>query len=439
MNVLRHLLTLTVTLAAISTLDAQDSDRGRGGYDRGRGGFERGRGGYDRGRGSFDPSEFLNRLDTNGNGVIDPDEQQGPAQFMISRMQRSDPSIQVGQPIPLKQLAESFEKARAEREGGRGGDRSDRSGRDREREREIADKAVTIELLVPGFGRADEIEAEPLLGFGAAAELLTIEVTEADQQEAASRMRYFDKDKNGVLTKDELTAQFAGNPMDFDRNRDGKLTPQELAVRYAVRREGTEQVQRKKAQEKRGADKQRDRNKTNEQPDLFNGRRSYRVAGARRDPEGLPGFFSDRDANDDGQVTMAEFASDWSDEVVEQFFASDLNRDGVITTAEALESIERGDEPKSSSAAASPATLAASPAQQAAGNPSTSDKSDVKIDDKLLKVSQRIITRNDTNKDGVLTPSEWKDMLLSPAKSDSNRDGKVTAEEYALWMQNGRK
>ena len=207
--------------------------------------------GFDRsrGRGGFDPSSFLKRLDANGNDVIDVEEQKGPAEFMISRLQKYDPKIKPGKPIPLSRIQKTFEKARAEREGDRGRDRRDRSD-DREREREkrdLADQAVTIELLVPGFGRdADDPEPEPLLGFGAAADLLTIEVTEADQQEAAKRMRYFDKNKDGVLTKDELSSQFAGNPMDFDRNRDGKLTPQELAVRYAVRREGSEATGRSK-------------------------------------------------------------------------------------------------------------------------------------------------------------------------------------------------
>ena len=69
-------------------------------------------------RGGFDPSSFLSRLDANGNGVLDPSEQQGPAQFLIGRMAQSDPSIKAGQPIPLKKITDGFQKMREQRESG---------------------------------------------------------------------------------------------------------------------------------------------------------------------------------------------------------------------------------------------------------------------------------------------------------------------------------
>ena len=394
--------------------------------------------GFDRsrGRGGFDPSSFLKRLDTNGNDVIDVEEQKGPAEFMISRLQRYDPKIKPGKPIPLSQITKSFEKARAEREGDRGRDRRDR-GDDREREREkrdLADQAVTVELLVPGFGRdPDDPEPEPLLGFGAAADLLTVVVTEADQQEAAKRMRYFDKNKDGVLTKDELSSQFAGNPMDFDRNRDGKLTPQELAVRYAVRREGSDSSGQNKSRKETESKR---KSSSDDDVDLFNGRRSYRNRKPDRQPEGLPGYFTDRDANGDGQISMSEYASEWSNEVVAEFFSSDFNRDGMITASEAMRRVEgevASDLPvRSGSTRPSRPGTAKMEARQGEG-------SKLPIDSKNLKYATRIIKRNDKNNDGVLTPSEWKEMLMSPAKSDKNRDGKVTIEEYALWLQNGKK
>ncbi len=57
------------------------------------------------------------------------------------------------------------------------------------------------------------------------------------------------------------------------------------------------------------------------------------------------------------------------------------------------------------------------------------------MDEKYLKYSQRIIGRYDKNNDNALTPSEWESMLMSPAAADANRDGRITVEEYALWMQ----
>lgn len=423
MKKIQQSVAFACTLLVSALLQAQPPSRGDFG----------GRGG----RGGFDPSSFLERLDANGNGVIDVDEQKGPAEFMLSRLQKYNPDIKPGQPIPMSSLTKTFEKARAERDGGGDDDRRGR-GRDRDRgseQRAIGDEAVTVELLVPGFGLEGE-DTEPVLlpGFGAHAELLTIDVTEADQQEASSRMRYFDKNKDGVLTKDELTPQFAGNPMDFDRNRDGKLTPKELAVRYAVRREGNEMAERRN-QKSKAKDEKSQRRSVND-VDLFGGRKSYRIEGARRQPEGLPGFFTDRDADGDGQISMAEFASKWNDEVVAEFFSSDFNRDGVITSDEAMRGVE-GEVPEAMPERNSVAKSKLDRNGQKSTNTPAS-KSSEKIDSRNLKVAERIVKRNDKNSDGVLTPSEWKDMLMSPAKSDFNRDGKVTIEEYALWMQNGK-
>ena len=384
---------------------------GFGGGDRGggsRGGFSV-RGGSS-GRGGFDPSSFLSRLDTNGNGVLDPDEQQGPAQFMIQRMQSSDPSIKPGQPIPLKKITDSFQKMREQQGSGGGSDPN----------RPSDDDLLTPELLVPGFGI--ESDPIPLMGFGAAAEMLSVAVTEADEREANDMIRRFDRNRDGVLAGDEISSRFSGNPLDFDRNKDGRLTASELAVRYARRREGREESENRD-------DQRRDRRRTEpvEIPDVFNGRKSYRATAGRGVPEGLPGFFTDKDANGDGQVTMAEFSSDWSNEVVKQFFTSDLNRDGVITSDEALRAVENpgiGNAMASVSSSGKSAP-AGSAAPAAPGGP---------IDEKYIKVGQRIIERYDKNGDNALTASEWEKMLMSPADADGNRDGRITVEEYGAWM-----
>src|SRR6056297_1101860 len=55
----------------------------------GRGGDSRG----DRGRGGFDPAAMLQRFDRNGNGMIDMDERDGPAGFIIGRLERENSGI----------------------------------------------------------------------------------------------------------------------------------------------------------------------------------------------------------------------------------------------------------------------------------------------------------------------------------------------------------
>ena len=95
-------------------------------------------------RSGFDPSSFLSRLDANGNGVLDPSEQQGPAQFLIGRMAQSDPSIKAGQPIPLKKITDGFQKMREQRESG--GSSTPQTGSSSS----SADDSLTPDLLVPG-------------------------------------------------------------------------------------------------------------------------------------------------------------------------------------------------------------------------------------------------------------------------------------------------
>ncbi|GAA5504594.1 EF-hand domain-containing protein [Novipirellula caenicola] len=443
-----------ISLASAAGLSApalgQGPDRGRGGGDRGdrgdRGGGDRGdrgggdRGGGDRGRGGppgggrggFDPASMLQRLDTNGNGVLDPDEQQGPAQFIISRVQQSDSSVVPGRPVPLDKITKAFERMREEREGG-GGDR-DRD-RDRGSSRNSSEEAWTAELLVPGFGV--EIDPVPLLGFGAASEMMSVAISDKDKQEAAERMREYDRNRDGYLSKEELArGRFGGDPLDFDRNRDGRLSADELAVRYARRREVSEvnEAERRREESRR---RDQDRKKTVEDVDYYNGRKSYRIVSTGSLPEGTPGFFADKDANGDGQVEMAEFASEWSDEKVAEFFRSDLNGDGIITLEEARQAVEMGTH--TSTQTASTSSSSSSGSASASSSTSSASVSGAKPDEKLIKYAERIISRYDKNKDQALTASEWSTMLMSPAAADGNRDGRVTVIEYASWMQSRSK
>ena len=254
-------------------------------------------------------------------------------------------------------------------------------------------------------------------------------VTDADKREAAERMRRYDRNRDGYLTKDELSSRFSGNPMDFDRNRDGKLSQSELAVRYARRREGEEAARSDRGNDRRRND---DRERNEEPPDVYNGRKSYRIDIARDLPEGLPGFFSEKDENEDGQVTMAEFADTWNQELIAEFFGSDLNADGIITPEEAIRAVELGD---SARVMASTSTSDSGASSTPASTPPPSGD----IDPKLIDYAKRIIERNDKNNDSILTVSEWESMLLSPAAADANKDGRITVEEYAAWMQSRSK
>jgi len=106
-------------------------------------------------------------------------------------------------------------------------------------------------------------------------------------------------------------------------------------------------------------------------------RSSYRFLSPReRLPEGLPDWFLDRDSNLDGQVTMAEFATDWTDAKVNEFLRYDCNNDGVITVEEVLNPVDSTAEPVGGSKRAGPAdrTEPAEPAEHAEHDKSNSSE-----------------------------------------------------------------
>jgi len=133
-------------------------------------------------------------------------------------------------------------------------------------------------------------------------------------------MRQYDKNKNGVLDRDEVS-QMPERLRQADRNGDAIITLDELSAHlldFSQRRGG-------------GGGPGAGGGKGGNPP------RSYRFLTAReRLPEGLPPWFLDDDVNQDGQVSMAEYSKDWSDTVVEKFVSYDLNNDGIITPAECL-------------------------------------------------------------------------------------------------------
>ncbi len=377
-------------------------------------------------RGAFDPASFLSRLDANGNGMIDPEEQQGPAQFMISRMQQQGLKVEPGKPIPLKTITKAFEEMRKSRESG--GD----SGSDRSDPRASAD-SLEPELLVPGFGMPLEEMPVPLLGFGAAAEMLAMPVSPEDTREAEERMRRYDGNKDGFLSKQEVS-RLSGSPMDFDRNRDGKLSISELAVRYARRRESEESDRDRNRNDDR---RNRDSEQTVSIPDVYGGRKSYRVT-AGDAVSGLPGWFTDKDSSGDQQVSMAEYASLWNDDLVTEFFSFDLNGDGVITESECLRAVNQGSQATSSASSTPSMGSAPSPTSNSPPSQGSTIQQIVSVgppDDKTIKYAEKIIARYDTNKDGAITAAEWKTMLMDPSPADANRDGRITILEYANYMQ----
>ncbi len=61
----------------------------------------------------------------------------------------------------------------------------------------------------------------------------------------------------------------------------------------------------------------------------------------RGSPRELPPWFAERDADQDGQISMAEFTDEWTDDEYAKFGRLDLNEDGVIVPNECLAAMNR--------------------------------------------------------------------------------------------------
>ena len=117
-----------------------------------------------------------------------------------------------------------------------------------------------------------------------------------------------------------------------DRNRDGIITRDEMTAALAAYARNRSRDSRSGSDGEGGfsvADRWADRN-------------SYRfLSPLERLPEGLPEWFLSKDTDADGQIAMAEYATDWStpraaEANVTGFRRFDLNGDGIITPKECI-------------------------------------------------------------------------------------------------------
>lgn len=150
------------------------------------------------------------------------------------------------------------------------------------------------------------------------------------RQHAKSLLNQYDANKNGQLERDEWQNMHRKH-WAADRNRNGVITLEELTDHLS-------QLNRP-----RGGNAGRGDRRPRFAPARPGGgpssyQSTYRFrTPTERLPEGLPDWFARKDANGDGQVAMAEYASFWNRAKVREFCRQDANHDGIITAAECLE------------------------------------------------------------------------------------------------------
>lgn len=289
----------------------------------------------------------LVHLDSNRNGVIEPKELEGGQSHSHKKM-FEEAAAKAGMPATVPaQVSQVRERLMAVLQipsSGSPGQVGSGTG------------AMVLSFGVPagatplaGFGVAQTLP--PVQGFGTGTgspgSSVSSASSNADEQRARefaqNLMRNYDKNKSGVLEKDEWGG-LRGDPKEIDRNGDGVITLDEMTARVLSYRRDRERGGPPPPPSSPAGPPAAGTAASSKNPGKAGSTSNstapvqtwrFAASGAQL-PEGLPEWFKGRDADGDGQVSMAEFASDWSEELIGQFLRYDANDDGIITPAECL-------------------------------------------------------------------------------------------------------
>lgn len=154
----------------------------------------------------------------------------------------------------------------------------------------------------------------------------------------------------------------------------------------------------------------------------------------------MPEWFVRDDTNQDNQVSMGEFARKWDASTLEDFYKFDTNQDGFITVQECLAAVKKGylkgsggsSSIATSEGSASPSAPVTGAGAGASGTPSPSAgvPMGAPIDERMKVFAKRSIDRADKDKNGFLTPDEFKSTRSSFGDVDKDKNGKIDLDEY---------
>jgi Ca2+-binding EF-hand superfamily protein/subtilisin-like proprotein convertase family protein len=321
--------------------------------------------------------ESLERLDVNENGVIEPEEVTPLARPYLERIlnglgKRSKSAFD--RPVTIEKIQESARIYHALKNGV-AGTRVEPQGKSTVKPFGNAPD----EVMVPHFGLAE----------------VKLPYTQEDLDQAYQTL-FHDDNKDGQIDREEAkdVKWTHRNPFDDDLNHDERLSTMELVQRYARRRllaGDSDQLVQKAMRTGGDIRPTKEKGKQEDQSQWWrqggsshwltaammgrfdanrNGRLEANEAFGLRIPlgrididrdgevtrdelhahvsqmqdeagdltEGLPGWFYELDADDDGQVAMHEFATEWSLAKREEFASFDINGDGLLTSSEILQS-----------------------------------------------------------------------------------------------------
>ncbi len=314
---------------------------------------------------------YLRQLDTNHNGFLEQPELEGRGGVLAARMAQKA-GVELALPMPIHRIREGL--LRRLRSPGTGASPSTAAGGTPSGPPASApapgDSAgESPGAKVPGFGVERDETSVP--GFGGAtgsdgssppskssssrsrssgsssSSSSGERVDYRIRRYAQSLLKQYDKNGNGKLEKEEWS-RMRGDPKEADRNKDGIVTLDELTRRLAdysrsrQKGSGSSHSSDSSSRDSSSSDSRRSHYHRSRSSDEEKSKGYRFLTPTERLPEGLPSWFTQRDADGDGQVSMAEYSQSWTKSKAAEFTKLDPNGDGVITPAECL----RGEDSK---------------------------------------------------------------------------------------------
>ncbi|MFM7115428.1 MAG: hypothetical protein ACKO81_02680 [Planctomycetota bacterium] len=441
-------LALLMALSLLTFFSAWESvANAQGGGDQ-----QSGRGGRRR---SFDPASYLQRLDANGNGAIEPNELSDRSRSFVEGLGFNPDETN------------SLEKIKAKINGDK--QTESRGGKESAGGSALGSPDRNIVRKVPGFG-VSPAERKPVPNFTTVSQPSSGELdgkygSEIMSQVDAAMSRY-DKNSDGKIDQSEMSEGRWGqpDPKESDTNGDGSLSKAEMAERYYRRTRGSSSSDSSSStrrssersdssssrdsgagdrSSRRGTDREESNRGAGERP--ANGGEERPAEPARSSGGGdryrkyADGLMDQYDTDKDGNLSKEEVAG-----MKQKPENADLDKNGLISAGELTEAIANGSMSSrggASGASRSTRERSSSSNSEPRGSDSKPTESGSSGGESPRSGSSRSsgskfsFLASDKNRDGNVQmhefTDEWTDEKFEEFKTyDKNGDGVITNAEY---------
>lgn len=415
-------------------------------------------------RRSFDPASYLQRLDANGNGAIEPNELSDRSRSFVEGLGFNPDETN------------SLEKIKAKINGDKQSE--SRSGSEAAGGSALGSPDRKIVRKVPGFGTTPA-ERKPVANFTTVSQPSTGELdgkygSEIMSQVDAAMSRY-DKNSDGKIDQSEMSEGRWGqpDPKESDTNGDGSLSKAEMAERYYRRTRGSSSSD-SSSSSSRSSDRGDSSSSRRSESDDRSSRRGFsrgesssrdesnrgsaeRPAGGEEKPaeparssggsdryrKYADGLMEQYDADKDGNLSKEEVAG-----MKQKPENADLDNNGMISAGELTEAIANGSmSSRGGASGGSSSRFSRDRSSSSGGSSSESRGSDAKPADSngggesprsgssRSSGSKFSFLASDKNRDGNVQmhefTDEWSDEKFEEFKTyDKNGDGVITNAEY---------